>query len=289
MFPVRVSLVQYPMRRVASFEEFAEQIEYYVDTASDYRSDFLLFPELISVQLLSIVEAERPYDQARELASYAEAYRAHFRDLAFRYNVNIIGGSTFVLEDDVLKNMAYLFRRDGSIEGQPKVHVTPQEHRWWGLKGGDAVQVFDTDRGRIAILVCYDVEFPELCRIVAEKGARMLFVPFNTNDRQGYLRVRTCAHARCIENHLYVVAAGCVGHLPGVANADLHYAQSAVLTPCDIAFPANGIAGETAPAIEELIVQDLDLEQLRRHRASGTVRNWDDRRTDLYEVVWRGK
>ncbi len=286
VFTVRTGLVQYPMNRVSSFEEFAQKITYYVDTASDYRCDFLVFPELISVQLLSIVAPGRPSDQARELATYADRYRELFRDLAVRYNVNLIGGSTFVLEDDQLFNAAYLFRRDGTVDAQKKIHVTPAEQRWWGMSGGDKVQVFDTDRGRIAILICYDVEFPELCRVVAAQGARILFVPFNTNDRPGYLRVRTCAHARCIENHMYVVVAGCVGHLPGVENADLHFAQSAVLTPCDIAFPFNGVAIEAEPALDELVVQDIDLEQLRRHRAMGTVRNWDDRRSDLYHVHW---
>lgn len=201
--------------------------------------------------------------------------------------MNIIGGSTFVHEEGVLRNIAYLFRRDGTVEGQPKIHITPAEVRWWGVQGGDDVRVFDTDRGRIAILVCYDVEFPELSRVVSDEGARLLFVPFNTNDRHGHLRVRNCAHARAIENHMYVITAGCVGHLPGVENADLHYAQSAILTPCDIGFPAGGIAAETAPAIEELIVQDLDLEPLRRHRAMGSVRPWNDRRTELYSVRWK--
>ncbi|MCB9664603.1 MAG: GNAT family N-acetyltransferase [Alphaproteobacteria bacterium] len=284
VFPVRVGLVQYPMRRVESFEDFATQVEYYVDTASDYRCDFLVFPELFSLQLLSILEPGPAPAQARALAGFAGRYREMFRDLALRYDVNLVGGSTFVEEEDGLYNVAMLFRRDGTVAEQKKIHITPSEAKWWGVRGGDRVDVFDTDRGKVAMLVCYDSEFPELGRVLAARGARLLFVPFNTNDRQGFLRVRQCAHARCIENHLYAVIAGCVGHLPRVENADLHYACSAILTPCDVAFPADGIAAQCAPAIEELIVQDLDLEHLRRHRATGTVRNWDDRRMDLYAV-----
>lgn len=288
VFPVRVALVQYPMRRVPDWDAFAQGVEYYVDTASDYRSDFLLLPELFTVQLLSLVPSGRPHEQARHLADFTDRYLELFRRLSVAYNINIIAGSQLVRHDDGrLTNDAFLFRRDGSVGRQPKLHITPAEHRWWGVEGGDDLQVFDTDRGKIAVIICYDVEFPELVRIAVDRGARMIFVPFNTNDRQGYLRVRHCAHARCIENHVYVVMAGCVGHLPQVENADLHYARSAVLTPCDIAFPSDGVAAETAPAIEELIVQDLDLEHLRRHRARGTVRNWNDRRTDLYGVRWK--
>lgn len=157
-----------------------------------------------------------------------------------------------------------------------------------GVQGGDRVEVMQTDRGKIAILICYDCEFPELARVAVERGARILFVPFNTNDRAGTMRVKVCAHARCIENHVYAVTAGCVGHLPQVANADLHYAISEVLTPCDVAFPQDGVAVSTSPSVEEMILQDLDLEALRRHRATGTVRNWHDRREDLYEVRWLG-
>ncbi|MCB9683064.1 MAG: GNAT family N-acetyltransferase [Alphaproteobacteria bacterium] len=289
VFPVRVAVVQYPMRRIDSFEAFEQQVTYFVDTASDYRSDFVIFPELFSLQLLAILPEGRPVDQARALAGYAARYRDMFASLAVRYNVNIIGGSTFELEGDDLYNVAWLFRRDGTRQGQKKLHITPSEEKWWGVKGGDSVEAMDTDCGRIGVLICYDVEFPEVCRILADQGARLLFVPFNTSDRPGFQRVRTCAAARCIENHQFVVISGCVGHLPGVLNADLHYAQSAVLTPSDVSFPALGVAAETAPAIEELIVQDLDLEQLRRHRASGTVRNWDDRRHDLYQIRYRGQ
>lgn len=287
-FPVRVGVVQYAMQPIDGWDAFARTVEHHVDTASDHRSDFLVFPELFNVQLLSYLGGGRPAEEARRLAEIAPAYKALFTDLARRYNVNLIGGSH--LEHDpetgTLFNVAGLYRRDGRASFQRKIHITPAEARWWGVQGGDRVEVFDTDRGRVAILICYDVEFPELARVAVERGARILFVPFNTTDRPGCMRVRTCAHARCIENHVYAVTAGCVGHLPQVANADLHYAVSEVLTPCDIAFPQDGVAARTSPSIGEMIVQDLDLEALRRQRMRGTVRNWDDRRTDLYRLQW---
>lgn len=283
--PVRVSLVQYKMRSVESFEAFAQQVRFFVDVASDSKSDFVLFPELFTLQLLSLLKDSRPGKAAREVAGFTDAYVTLFRDLAVRYNVNIIGGSQFTIDDEErLYNIAYLFRRDGTVGRQAKLHVTPNEARWWGVRGGHAIEIFDTDRGKIAINVCYDVEFPELGRAAAHGGATILFVPFNTNDRNGYLRVRHCAQARCVENQIFVVTAGCVGNLPHVENADTHYAASGIFTPCDIAFARDGIAGEALPGIETVITQDLDTELLRRARRGGTVRNWIDRRTDLYRV-----
>ena len=281
---VNVCTVQYQMRGIKNFKEFAQQVEFFVDVASDYRSDFIVFPELITAQLLSCTPAKRPGEAARKIAELTPDYLKLFSKLAIKYNVNVVGGSQFVLEGVNLYNIAYLFGRDGSIGKQYKLHITPSERKWWGISPGDKLEVFDTDRGKVAILICYDIEFPELARLAAAKGAQILFVPFNTDNRQGYLRVRLCAQARCIENHAYVVTSGCVGNLPMSENADIHYAQSGVYTPSDPRFSRDGIAAECTPNIETVVMQNLDLQLLREHRISGATQNWNDRRTDLYTV-----
>jgi predicted amidohydrolase/ribosomal protein S18 acetylase RimI-like enzyme len=284
---VRVGVVQYQMRPISSFEEFAQQVEFFVDTAAEYRMDFLLFPEMVTNQLLALVPAERPGLSARRLHEFTPRYLELFGRLAMKYDLNIIGGSHLSVERDRLYNIAYLFRRDGSTEKQYKLHITPSEARWWGVSAGDRVHVFDTDRGKIAILICYDIEFPELARIVAGRGANILFVPFNTDIRSGYLRVRACAQARCIENGVYAVLAGPVGNLPFVEGADIHYGQACILTPSDLEFARDGVAEEATPNVETMLVHELDIEVLRRSRRTGTVRTWLDRRTDVYAVRWR--
>jgi len=284
---VRISLVQYLMRGVDSFEDFEKQCEYYVDVAGDYKADFVLFPELFTTQLLSLIPKGRPGEAPRQLAEYTPRYLELMAELALRYNVNVVGGSTFVQEDRGIQNVGFLFRRDGSIGRQSKLHITPNESHWWGVQPGDQLEVFDTDRGKIAIMVCYDVEFPELARIAVSRGAQILFVPFNTNDRLGYLRVRACAQARAIENQIYVAIAGCAGNLPFVENADIHYSQCGIFTPSDVGFARDAIAAESSPNIETVLTHEVDLETLRRNRASGTVRPWTDRRTELYSVRYR--
>jgi len=285
----RVSLVQYLMRRVESFDEFARQCEYYVDTAGDYRSDFVLLPELFTTQLLSLVDEKQPGLAARRLAEFTPRYLELFSDLALKYNVNVIAGSTFIEERNDLYNVAFLFRRDGSIDRQYKLHVTPNESQWWGVQPGKRLNVMETDRGRIAILICYDVEFPELARVAVDRGANLVFVPFNTNDRLGYLRVRSCAQARAIENQIYVSIAGCAGNLPSVDNADIHYSQCGIFTPSDVGFARDAIAAESTPNIETVLTHDVDIELLQRNRHNGTVRPFTDRRTDLYRIEWLGE
>lgn len=284
--PVRLSVVQYLLRRISGFDEFAQQCEFFIDTASEYKSDFVLFPELFTTQLLSCVADARPGQAARKLHDFTPNYLDLFTEMAVKYNVNIIGGSHFVLEGELLYNIAYLFRRDGTLGKQYKIHITPSERKWWGVTPGDVVQVFDTDCGRVAIQICYDIEFPELSRIAAQKGAEIIFVPFNTDTRQGYLRVRNCAMARCVENHIYVAVAGCTGNLPFVENSDIHYAQSAIFTPADAEFARDAVAAECNANIETMIIHDVDVELLRRHRDGGSVQNWNDRRKDLYRVVY---
>ncbi|MCA9133031.1 MAG: GNAT family N-acetyltransferase [Planctomycetales bacterium] len=282
---VRLCVVQYEMRAVASFDEFGKQCEFFLDTASDYKCDFVLFPELFTTQLLSCAKPERPGLAARSLAKFTPQYLEFFSEAAIRYNVNVVAGSQFVVEDDVLYNIAFLFHRDGSISKQPKIHITPSEKKWWGVQPGKRLDVFDTDCGTVGVQICYDIEFPELSRLAAHRGALLTFVPFNTDTRHGYLRVRTCAQARCIENHMYVAISGCTGNLPFVENADIHYAQSGIFTPSSQEFARDAVAAECSPNVETVVIHDLDVEQLRRHSEFGSVQNWKDRRRDMYEVV----
>jgi predicted amidohydrolase len=281
---VRVASVQYQLRTINSFREFETQCEFYMETAAEYRCDFLAFPELFTTQLHGLLHETRPGLVARRFDEFTERYIDFFSKAAIRYNVNIIGGTHLIVENDRLYNAAYLFRRDGSMERQLKLHITPAEQHWWGVTPGSEFRVFDTDRGPIAILICYDVEFPELARLAADLGARIFFVPYNTDLRQAHMRVRSCALARCIENHVYCVTAGAVGNLPFTEGADIHYAESAILTPCDVPFPRDGIATAATPNVEAMLVHDLDMVTLRRNRRTGAVRPWHDRRTDLYKV-----
>lgn len=286
-FPVRICVVQYEMRKIDSFEEFAKQVEYYTDVASDAGSDFAVFPEIFTTQLMSFLDEKSPSKAIQRVTEFTEDYIQLFTDLAVRYNVNIIGGSHFVEEEDKIYNIAYLFRRDGTIEKQYKLHITPNERKWWGISRGDKVRVFDTDCGRIAIQICYDIEFPELARIASDQGAKIIFTPFCTEDRQGYLRVRYCAQARAVENQIYTVIAGTVGNLPQTENMDIQYAQSAIFAPSDFEFARDGIVGECSPNLEMVVIGDVDLEVLRRQRQSGTVRQLKDRRHDIYKINYK--
>ncbi len=285
---VRLATCQLQMRAVASFEEFIGNIEYFVDVAADYRSDFIVFPELLTLQLLSFEKKDlSPAEAIDRLSDHTAPLVAELSRMAIKYNVNIIGGSHPTRTDDgEIQNVAYICLRDGSVHAQEKIHPTPNERYWWKIKGGDRIDAIQTDCGPIGVLICYDSEFPELARRLADEGARILFVPFCTDNRQGYLRVRYCSQARAIENQCFVVLSGNVGNLPNVENMDIQYAQSCILTPCDFPFARDGIAAEASENVETLTISDVNLADLTWARAEGTVQNLADRRFDLYRIGW---
>lgn len=281
---VRLGLIQWQMRTYNGMEELMQQVEYFIDSVSAYRCDFAVFPEFFNAPIMAEYNHLSESDAIRELAKYTKLITEKLSKLSISYNINIISGSMPELVDDKLYNVGYLCRRDGSIERYEKLHVTPDEAKVWGMQNGNKLTTFDTDCGKIGILICYDSEFPELSRLLADEGMDILFVPFLTDTQNGYSRVRLCAQARAVENECYVAISGSVGNLPNVHNMDIQYAQSAVFTPCDFAFPSNGIKAEATANAEMILVADVDLGLLRELHSFGAVRNLKDRRKDFYRL-----
>lgn len=282
---VRLGLIQWQMRLYPTLQDLMQQAEFFVDAVAAYRSDFALFPEFFNAPLMASNNHLSESDAIRKLAEHTEDIVNKFSELSITYNINIITGSMPEIKDGKLYNVGYLCRRDGSRERYEKLHVTPDEAKVWGMQGGTQLKTFDTDCGKIGILICYDSEFPELSRLLADDGMDILFVPFLTDTQNGYSRVRNCAQARAIENECYVAIAGSVGNLPKVHNMDIQFAQSIVFTPCDFSFPANGIKAEATPNAEMILIADVDIDLLRELHEFGAVKNLKDRRTDLFDVI----
>lgn len=287
----RVAAVQWQMRPAATFDVFRSHLRYYIDVVAAYKCDFAVLPEYFNASLISqfYPHAKSDAEAIRSLSQYTDKIRALISDLAVQYNINIIAGSLPEYRDHTLRNVSFLCRRDGSWDFQYKLHPTPGEQLEWGLQGGDELKLFDTDEGKIGILVCYDVQFPELSRLLAEQGMQILFVPYLTDTKSAYLRVRRCAQARAIENECYVVATGSMGNIPNMGYMDIHYSQSAIFTPSDFAFPHDAVKAEATPNTETTLIADLDLGLLKELRSQGSVRNFQQRRLDLYQVQWKGK
>ncbi len=271
---IRVASLQYFIRPVTSFEQFQDQVASLVETAADYRCRLLVFPEYFTVQLLTLGNVKRKMpEQIRDLAKQVPRFVEIMSGLARRFGLYIAAGSIPVMDDghDSVYNESFFFSPSGSFGVQGKLHMTRFEAEDWRISPRSKLRVFETDFGKVAITICYDVEFPELARVAARKGAQVLIVPSCTDDRQGFLRVRYCAHARAIENQMYVVCSSTVGSLPMVPAVSLNYGQAAILTPSDFSFSRDGILAEGLPNQESMILGDLDLGLLEEAREKGTV------------------
>ena len=192
---VRVMAVQYPQQPIARREAFAGQVTHWVRVAADYDCDFVLFPELFTLQLLSLpLQPAEPADAVDRLTTHTPWLIDLFRRLAVDHRINIVGGSHLTRVDGgAVRNVCQVALRDGSVHLREKLHPTPNERAVWSVQGGDAASVIHTDRGPIGVMICYDAEFPELARHLVDQGAELLFVPFCTDVRRAICACATAA------------------------------------------------------------------------------------------------
>ena len=284
---VRVGSVHYHMDPIISWEEMEDKVTAFVEQASKQRTQFLLFPEYFGIHYFNCLPVSWS-DQKRldALVEKHERYIELFTFLASHHQIFIVGGSYPVKNDGVLQNIATLCSPGGNVYTQKKLHITPTEQEDWNYSPGNSINIFESKFGKVAIQICYDIEFPEVSRLLALHGVEIIFVPFYTRDMYGYQRVRYCAQARAVENYLYTVISGSFGRqsLPYDLSC---YSQSAILTPSDIGFPQNAVASETSAYEEIVITADLDIDYLQEFRNNGTVRPLTDRRPESYSLESR--
>ncbi len=271
---IRVASLQYFVRPVRAFEQFADQVTALVETARDYKCALVVFPEYFTVQLLTLGNVKRPItEQIHDLAGQVPRYVELMSKLAKQHGMYIVGGTIPVIDAGAnnVYNDSYLFAPSGAHGVQGKLHMTRFENEEWFVSPRSGLKIFETSFGRMSIQICYDVEFPELARVAAREGAYILIVPACTDDRQGFLRVRYCAHARTIENQMYCIHSPMVGSLPMVPAVSLNYGQASILTPSDFPFSRDGILAEGVANQEMMVVGELNLQTIVETRRNGTV------------------
>jgi predicted amidohydrolase len=277
----RVAAVQWNSKHYENSKAVIDEIAGIIRAASNYKADFVLFPEFFTLCLAADSHASNDIEGMRELARHSEYIIPLFEKCAKQYNINVIGGTLPVIENDKIYNICYYFGRDGLKYQYAKTHLTLFE-RACRMTAGDKIEAWDTDCGKIGVLICYDCEFPEAARKLALQGAKILFVPFQTDALTGYHRVRRCAQARAIENECYVVITGSAGDMPQLSLLEFQYAQAAVFTPSDYFFPSSNVLTEASPNTPTTIVCDLDMALLERLHSEGSVRTLTHRRPELY-------
>ncbi|XID91300.1 carbon-nitrogen hydrolase family protein [Paenibacillaceae bacterium WGS1546] len=285
MKKLMVAATQYGLTDIGSEEQFWTGIANKVREAASQGAELIVFPEYLTAHLLSL-EPPMLHDEAcYRLDGKTEEYMRFFRELSREKNIAILAGTHICkAEDGEYVNKAFLFFPDGRLETQSKLHLTSEEQIRWPLVSGEELNVFDTEWGKMAILICYDVEFPELARAAALRGVETVLCPSYTDSSYGYHRVRYCAQARAVENQLFVVVSGLVGALSeDRPQVDAGFSQAGAFAPCDLPFQPDGIIQVGEPNRDMTVLVELDFHLLRENRAQGAVAPFYDRKPELYE------
>lgn len=145
----------------------------------------------------------------------------------------------------------------------------------------------NTFAGKVALLTCFDIEFPELSRLAMEQGVNMIFCPSCTTSEHGLHRVNRCARARAIENQVFVITAGLTGGLHRFPDLVENHAYSGIYSPCDAFFSVDGVIAEGVYNRDMILYGNLDLKALKQSRETVTPLSSpliNCRRQDLYTV-----
>jgi predicted amidohydrolase len=286
MTTLTVAVSQYGLTHLESEQAFWERLRLKISDAALSGAELAVFPEYVTAHLLSLQPVMTHDEACRRLDAYTEQYRAFFQRCSREFQLVILGGTHICKLGSGFVNRAFLFFPDGRIEIQDKIHLTPEEQKRWALTPGDELNVIDTKWGKWAMLTCYDIEFPELARMAAEREAALLLCPSYTDTAHGYSRVRLCAQARSIENQLFVALSGMVGTLPEERpQVDQGYCQAGLFTPCDLPFTEDGIIATGELNADSLVIGKLDFAKLQANRDAGAVAPFYDRRPDFYTRV----
>jgi len=189
---------------------------------------------------------------------------------AKQYGMYIVSG-LYNWTGDTLYNIAVLYDRNGKIQAVYKKVQLPDSESEQGVVPGDSLPVFMTDFGRIGILICWDSAFPEVSRILALKGAEILFCPI-WGDVRGSESWRITAQSRAIDNGVYFVTSIFDGH-------------SVIVNPAGDILQESGTQGT-------LLTADIDLNfnppwDWIGNAGRGIWRGvWrKDRRSDIYGTI----
>ncbi|MBR3155696.1 MAG: carbon-nitrogen hydrolase family protein [Methanobrevibacter sp.] len=273
MNKVRIALCQ--MNVVDDKKANLKKAGSFIADSAHSNADFIVLPEMFNC----------PYSNDK-FVEYGENEHDSctlntISQLAESYNVYILAGSIPEREGDKLYNTSYLFDKTGSIIAKHrKMHlfdidvkgrITFKESDV--LTAGDDFTIADTDFGRIGIGICYDVRFVELARIMAERGAEILFYPGAFNQTTGPAHWELLFRSRALDNQIF-----CIGVAPALnIDASYHsYGHSIIANPWGEVIAQ---AGEK----EELVICEIDLSEIKKVREELPVLK--NKRKDLYEVI----
>lgn len=274
-----IAAAQYPIGQPATLAEWQDKIANWVADGAATGAQLLVFPEYAAIEQAAALGEDVYADLDETLSEVArltgERVALH-AELARQHRVHILVGSgPKRLDDGRFVNAAQLVTPSGVIGEQEKIIMTPFE-RDWGVSPGGPLRVFETALGKLAVTICYDIEFPLLSRALAEAGAEVILVPSCTERVSGFHRVRTGAMARALENTVATVQSPTVGDALWSPAVDHNSGAAGIFVPSEHDVSDTGIISEGTLDAAQWVFGTVDLDRLRRLRTSGEMRNFAD-------------
>jgi predicted amidohydrolase len=252
-----------------------------VSHAHDEGAQVLVVPELHVLELLPLARDLDAWHAAKYLVQYAEAVEGWIKRISDSSGMIIVGGSHFKQTPIGIKNVCAIGIPGQELLFNEKNKPTQYERQMWQISDGEGLARLPKGLG---VTVCYDTEFPEAGRALAESGTMVHCVPSWTDDQRGFQRVRWSCLARAIENQYFVIHSSLVGEL-GYEPVPSTFGSSAIIAPSVEPFAIQAVLRETPLNAEGVVIADLDFDLLLEARRNGEVRNWQDRSPTTWQMV----
>ncbi len=276
---VRIAAAQYPIDRLPDLAALKAKISRWTEDAARQGAELVVFPEYGAMEIAGTCSDAVAGDLGASLAAVAERLAeidAHHADLARRLGLHILAASgPSTRTGGGFVNAARLIAPSGRVGVQDKLIMTPFEVRW-GISAGAGLNVFETSLGRMAVLICYDSEFPLLARAAVDAGSRVLLVPSCTERVSGYHRVRTAAMARALEGTIVTVQSPTIGEAPWSPAVDHNSGAAGIFVPAEAGLSDTGVLAEGRLNEPGLVVASADLAALETLVTGGEMRNRSD-------------
>jgi predicted amidohydrolase len=277
---VRVAAVAWKLRSPRSDSKYFGHLHDFVSQAHDEGAEIIVFPELHSLELLPLGQPLKESQAPDFLAEYASGLEDWYQRISESSGLTIVGGSHFREEDGEIYNTGVVAYPNGLLSLAAKNNLTVYERDVWDIKCGAGLQMSEDG---IGVSICYDSEFPNGPKALAEAGTKLLCVPAWTETQRGFQRVRWSCLARAVENQFYVVHSSLLGGF-GEEPVPFSYGSSAIIAPSVEPFPPEAILRETELNEEGLVIADLDFDLIEQGRTKGEVTNWQDRNSGTWSI-----
>lgn len=272
MEKIKIAAIQMPT--VADKMENVRTVKTYLEKIKDENPDFVILPEMFCC----------PY-QTENFPIYAEKEGGpvwqQLSGYAKQYGIYLIGGS--MPEKDAegnVYNTSYIFDREGKQIGKHrKVHLFDIDVKGGQtfkesdtLTAGDSDTVFDTEFGKIGVMLCFDIRFPELSRMMVNDGAKVIFVPAAFNMTTGPAHWELSFRTRALDNQIYMV--GCAP-ARDVSAGYISWGHSIVTDPW-------GRVIDMLDEKKEILLAELDMDYEEQVREELPLLK--SRRKDMYKL-----